>query len=526
MAVQIPDSFNAAAPCVVLGPSSGSRGVYGAIGIGGRVGPEAQLRRRAHRCRQGHRPLRPDGRHASTRSTARAPRAAAAGTLAHFAADVTDAARAAYNALFPNRLALKQAHSQLNPEKDWGSDTLAAARYALYALNDRYGTRGNPTPFNAGQHARHRAARCPTAAPRCCARPNRTAKGLIDGVVAGEPVAEMPTTVGYGIQVGGLAGRRLRQDAGRLRRPTATSTSPAPRWRAGGPWPRSSFFNYIGLARHDGPRRGALHRPAAKGLVTGADIAAQSLDALEQAARVRLDDDNDQMHNAHYALGNGPILSAMYPMSVRPLLGARQRLQHELRRRSTPRARWWPSRRAAKAQSFALANGTANGTPASVVYNDSVGGAQVLEVRHLALDRRGRTSASTTRCASVRWSPASTETGAALTATRRSTGRRAAQSDAVRAGIAEVMLNGNLRGKPTIIVAGRSDALVPVNNNARAYTAYNRVGRGRRPARLRYIEVDERAALRDLPAACPASTTASCRCTRTSCARWTRCTPT
>ena len=32
IAVQIPDSFNQAAPCVVVGPSSGSRGVYGAIG--------------------------------------------------------------------------------------------------------------------------------------------------------------------------------------------------------------------------------------------------------------------------------------------------------------------------------------------------------------------------------------------------------------------------------------------------------------------------------------------------------------
>jgi len=29
--------------------------------------------------------------------------------------------------------------------------------------------------------------------------------GLIDGVVAGEPVTEMPTTVGYGITVGGVA---------------------------------------------------------------------------------------------------------------------------------------------------------------------------------------------------------------------------------------------------------------------------------------------------------------------------------
>ena len=59
---------------------------------------------------------------------------------------------------------------------------------------------------------------------------------------------------------------------------------------------------------------------------------------------------------------------------------------------------------------------------------------------------------------------------------------------AVQAGIAEVLLNGNLRGKPTLIVAGRSDALVPVNNNARAYTAFNKVVEGA-ASRLGYIEV-------------------------------------
>jgi hydroxybutyrate-dimer hydrolase len=30
-------------------------------------------------------------------------------------------------------------HSQVNPEKDWGQDTLIAVRYALYALNEEYG---------------------------------------------------------------------------------------------------------------------------------------------------------------------------------------------------------------------------------------------------------------------------------------------------------------------------------------------------------------------------------------------------
>ena len=54
---------------------------------------------------------------------------AAAGALNIFAANITDAARTAYNTLFPNRLAIKHMHSQLNPEKDWGNDTLLAAKY-------------------------------------------------------------------------------------------------------------------------------------------------------------------------------------------------------------------------------------------------------------------------------------------------------------------------------------------------------------------------------------------------------------
>jgi hydroxybutyrate-dimer hydrolase len=80
------------------------------------------------------------------------------------------------------------------------------------------------------------------------------------------------------------------------------------------------------------------------------------------------------------------------------------------------------------------------------------------------------------------------ETGAPLGAVATSTRPTAAQSTAVRAGIAEVLLNGKLQGKPTIIVAGRSDALVPVNNNARAYVAYNKVQDGA-TSKVSYIEV-------------------------------------
>ena len=74
--------------------------------------------------------------------------------------------------------------------------------------------------------------------------------------------------------------------------------------------------------------------------------------------------------------------------------------------------------------------------------------------------------------------------GAPLTDT--STPTRA-QSEAVRRGVREVLASGDLRRKPTLVVAGRSDALLPVNNAARAYTAFNQAVEGGASG-LRYVE--------------------------------------
>ncbi len=484
VAVQIPDSFNQAAPCVVLGPSSGSRGVYGAIASAGDWGLK-------HGCAValtdagkgvGLYDLTDDtvNKIDGTRATR-----AAAGTLSHFAADITDAARTAYNALFPNRIALKQVHSQLNPEKDWGTDTLASARFAFYALNDRYGTAAAPTPFTsantiviAGSASNGGAAVIHAA--------EQDTEGLIDGVVAGEPVAEMPTTVGYGITFGGVAvtgyGKTLADYVtyGNLYQPCAALAAPAAMAEA-------SLFNYLVLTAQTGRAAARCDGLAANGLVTGADTAARSLDALNRLRNFGWTTFNDQMHNAHYGLGNGPILSAMYPVSYGRFSVLDNVCNTSFAQVDGTGAPVAVSA-ALKAQSFAGANGTANGAPASTVYNDSVGGARVWNkatsvstgVQDFGLDNALCQRALVTGL---------DETGAALTTTATSTRPTTQQSAAVRKGIGEVMLNGNMRGKPTIIVAGRSDALVPVNNNARAYTAYNRFIEGA-ASRVSYIEVE------------------------------------
>ncbi len=481
MAVQVPDSFNVAAPCVVLGPSSGSRGVYGAIGTASEWGLKNGCAVALTDAGKGMGLYDMMDDTVNTVDGTRATRTAA-GALNFFAANITDAARTAYNALFPNRLALKQVHSQLNPEKDWGSDTLAAARYALFVLNDRYGNADNPVRFRpdntliiAGSASNGGAAAIRAA--------ELDTSGLIDGVVASEPVLEMPHANGYGIQFAGNAvgtfGRTLADFTtfGNLYQPCAALSAPAA-------LSELSVFNFIGIGGMTARAAARCDGLAAKGLVSGADTAARSLDALNKLRNYGWTPEHDQMHNAHYALGNGPILSAMYPVSYGRFSAVDNVCNTSFAQVDGTGAPVAVSP-ALKAQSFAVGNGTANGTPATVVYNDSVGGARSWQLATSASTGVADFGLDNALCQRALVTGTDPVTGAALTA---STVPTAAQSAAVRAGIAEVVANGNLRGKPTIIVSGRSDALVPVNNNSRAYAALNRVVEGSN-SKLRYIEI-------------------------------------
>ncbi len=485
IAVQVPTTFDPANPCIVAGPSSGSRGVYGAVGTAGEWGLK-------HGCAVvltdagkgvGLYDLTDDtvNRVDGTRATR-----ALAGALNFFAANITDAARAVFIAAFPNRLALKQVHSQINPEKDWGTDTLASIRYAFYVLDQAYGAAAPGggrqvrfTPANtlviAGSVSNGGAAVLHAA--------EQDTEGLIDGVVAAEPVAQPNTIAGYGVQVGGTAvasyGRALIEviSVANLYQPCAAL---APTAAIAEP----SVYNYMvitGMTARATNRCAAL---VARGLLTGATTAEQSANALQKLRDAGYTADNDTMHNAHYGLGNSPILTMMYPnafgrFSVTDNLCGLSLAQVDATGAVVAVAA------TTKAASFAAANGTANGTPASVVYNDSVGGARSWAFGVSPTSGTADLSLDSAICVRALFTGTNPATGSALTSATTPT---LAQSQAVLAGVAEVQLSGNLRGKPTLIVAGRSDALVPVNHNERAYTAFNRKVEGA-GSQLSYIEV-------------------------------------
>lgn len=481
MAVLVPDSFNASKPCIVLGPSSGSRGVYGAIGTAGEWGLKKGCAVALTDAGKGI------GLHNLADDTvnqvdgSRATRKAA-GTMAQFAAQLSDAALAAYNAAFPNRIAIKHAHSQQNPEKDWGSDTLVAARYAFYVLNAKYGSKDDPLPF-AKANTLVLAGSASNGGAAVLRAGELDSDGWIDGIVASEPVTQIPASASLSIQQGSqkTSGpvKALAEYTtwGNIYQPCAALADAAA-------LSETSIFNYIGLTAMKTRAEARCDGLAAKGLVSGSSTAERAADALAKLHSFGWAREQDQMHNAHYGLGNGPILSAMYTMAY-GRFAADANLCNSSFGAANAIGEVVAAAPNALAQSAAVANGTANGSPATVIYNDSVGGARSWALAVSPSTGKADLGLDSALCQYALASGKDPVTGAALSA---STVPTKAQSDAVQAGMKEVRVSGNLRGKPAIIVAGRSDALIPVNANARAYTAFNAQVEGA-SSKLRYIEV-------------------------------------
>lgn len=208
MLVQIPATFDKANPCIVTAPSSGSRGVYGAIGSAGEWGlkrgcavayTDAGKGTGYHDLATDQVNLM-DGR-LVTRSEA--------GKLAHFAADLSAAALQAYNSAFPNRIAYQHVYSQQNPEKDWGRNVLDSVRFAFWALNEEYAG----TDTGSGKKLRAIvpdnttviASSVSNGGTESLQAAEQDTEGLIDGVAVSEPNAQPGSMAGVSVSEGGAA---------------------------------------------------------------------------------------------------------------------------------------------------------------------------------------------------------------------------------------------------------------------------------------------------------------------------------
>jgi len=192
--VQVPASFDVNQPCIVTAASSGSRGVYGAIGSAGEWGLK-------HGCAVAYTDKGSgNGVHDLATNTVNLQNgtrtgATAAGSASNFTAGLTSDELSTFNTAHPNRIAVKHAHSQQNSEKDWGLDTLNAVRFALWALNDHLGDRlgdGSAIVTFKPDNTIVIASSVSNGAGAALAAAEQDTDGLIDGVAVSEPNVQLP----------------------------------------------------------------------------------------------------------------------------------------------------------------------------------------------------------------------------------------------------------------------------------------------------------------------------------------------
>ena len=456
--VQVPDSYDPAHGCIIAAPSSGSRGVYGAIATAGEWGLK-------HGCAVAYTD-KGTGTGADDLQNNRVNLirgefvdAGDAGYLSQFTAALTPAQRAAYDAAFPNRFAFKHAHSQANPEHDWGQDVLQSIRFAFAVLNTKYAGAGQritkantiviASSVSNGGGASLRAL-------------EQDRDGLIDGVAVNEPNVNPIYDPRFTINQEGRA------PLARHSRPLMdyiTVENVFEGCAAAGYTTTQAPFNLA-----PSPARCAnLH---AAGLLTAADLAGQAAEAQAILNAYGFLPEQNLLQPVLWYSYVPQSISVTYANAYGRFSVADNLCGFSF---AAVDATGAPAPLAATAE--AVLFGTSNGIPPTGGIS-LINNAANLEDRASTPDQ-DLAGALCLRALATGHDPA---TGAVLP------GPRLFQTFRILEGVAEVLATGNLHGVPAIVVTGRSDDILPPNFASRAYFGLNKDVEGRR-SRLHYYEV-------------------------------------
>jgi hydroxybutyrate-dimer hydrolase len=454
MMVQVPASFDPNNACIVTGTSSGSRGVYGAIATSGEWGLK-------HGCAVAYNDKGTgNGIHDLQLDTVSLQNglrvaAASAGKNAQFMANISAAERSAFNSATPNRFAFKHAHSQQNPEKDWGKWTLQSIEFAFYVLNEQFAALAKDgkshlvrfTPRNTVVIA----SSVSNGAGAALAAAEQDVNNLIDGVAVSEPAQQL-------VPDNRLTVNRARfslQGSGKslmdyitlanLMQPCAALAANV----ANAPF-RASIAAAAAAARCNGLR--------SKGLIVGDNLNELATNAQSVLEVAGYQPESRELHAAMYAFAT-PAIASTYANAL-----GRFSVLDNLCGYS------FSGSNALLPQAFGRGNGIPPTIGINIFNNLSVGGPVV---------------------DAVSVSPSSGVNDLNLDGAlcqRELVQGVSAQALRVQRGIQEVGRSANLRGKPAIIVHGRADTLIPVAFTSRPYFGLNRIVEGA-ASKLAYIEV-------------------------------------
>lgn len=464
MMVQVPASFNPANPCIVTGTSSGSRNVYGAIGSSGEWGLK-------HGCAVAYNDKGTgNGIHDLQNNTVNLQNgvrasAATAGTASNFTASLTETERQTFNASTPNRFAVKHAHSQQNPEKDWGKWTLQSIEFAFFVLNEKYGDAA-PTGTSRLRILRPGntvviASSVSNGATSAIAAAEQDTQGLIDGVAVSEPNLQMAPDNRLSV----TRGARTMIGTGRMLYDYFTLANLLQPCAALAPSVSNAPFRASVVAARAQNRCSALK---ANGLIAGATVDDQAASALDALITAGWEPESNELHASHYLFAT-PAIATTYSNAY-GRFSVKDNLCGFSFGATIPTGEPVAAAPALLAQSFGTGNGIPPTAGINIINNNSVGGP--LNDPLSISPGTGKQDYNFDGAFCQRELVIGSSTNA----------RR------VQQGMGEVLRSGNLHGKPALIVHGRSDALIPVPFNSRPYFGLNQIVEGSN-SRLSYIEV-------------------------------------
>jgi hydroxybutyrate-dimer hydrolase len=464
MMVQIPDTFDPSNACIITAPSSGSRGVYGAIATAGEWG----LKRG---CAVAYTDKGTGtGAHNLQTNTVNLMRgeradAAAADDDSNFTAELSASQRAAFNTATPNRFAFKHAHSQENPEKDWGKNVLRSIKFAFDMLDDKF-RHQHGVKFNK-RNTIVIASSVSNGGGASVLAVEQDDEGLIDGLAVGEPNVNPKFKSNFSIKQGAgpafFAHSKPLMDYITLVNVFQSCASLAPANATAG----------LNLA--PSPARCADLK--AKGLLTATTLADQATEAQKIINDYGILPEQNLVQPGYSFANVAQSISVTYANAYGRFSVLDNLCNFSLAANGgLPGGPPVAIAASEDAKIFSTSNGIPPTSTVALINNAAPGGPK---------EERGSTpnqNLDGALCLRSLATGRNAETGAPLAGTPRAQARRIAD------GVEDILASGKLRRVPAVFVTGRADGILPPNFASRAYFGLNNVVDGSTSS-LRYYEV-------------------------------------
>jgi hydroxybutyrate-dimer hydrolase len=446
--VQVPAGFDTGHPCIVTAPSSGSRGIYGAIGTSGEWGLKrgCAVAYADKGTGTGAVDLVRDATYAMTgeRIPATPPRPDAT-----FDLKTPAPALARFNAQNPDRWAFKHAHSRTNPESRWDDDVLRSIVFAFDVLNGKFGEAGRPRPFTS-QNTMVIGSSVSNGGGASVRAAEQDFLGLIDGIAVSEPnvqpIGDEDFTIVQGNRPPVTRHGRPLFDYVTLLNVYQPCASLAPAHLSAPLNTAASEARCASLARH--------------GLLKSTTTDTRAVEAQRIINDYGFLEEQNYLQPSHWTLYVHQAIAVTYANAY-ARAGVTDQVCGYGFAAIGPNGMPAPPDPEVAAILFAISNGIPPVGP-------PVGGVQLINERAPGGPKEDRASTPDQNlngalCLRSLWLGRDAVTGRPLRGEQRRLHRM------IRAGIDQVRATGNLGNRPVVIANGRADAVLPPNHTSRSY---------------------------------------------------------